>query len=311
MKKLSAVFFGTHQFAAHILHGLLDDPFIQITEIVTQPDRPVGRKHLLLPSKVKEIALKHGIPLEQPGSLRNFRPSHGSYDIFIVAQYGLLIPKTVLELPRFGTINVHTSLLPKYRGASPIQTAIKKGEANTGVTIMIMDEGLDTGPILSQKQIEIGADDTYFEVESALADISVPLLIETLRKYTEGSIVATAQDAARATTCSKISKEDGEINWNNSCDQIYNQYRAYAYWPGVWTVMQGKRLKLIRIAPGNITVEAGKITFIDGTLYIGTRDKAIHVIELQPEGKNKMDARAFMNGYAHVKDTVLESAHSV
>jgi methionyl-tRNA formyltransferase len=172
------VFFGTHEFAATILGGLLDNPLFEVCLVITQPDRPVGRKQELHPSPVKLLAQKYNIPIEQPSSLKSYQLSAMSFELGIVAQYGLLIPKHVLDSFPLGVINVHTSLLPKYRGASPIQSALINGETETGVTIMKMDQGLDTGPIILQKKTTIDPDETYTHIDKKLASLGTLALNE-------------------------------------------------------------------------------------------------------------------------------------
>lgn len=308
MEKISVIFFGTHRFATAILKGLLDSPIIQVNSVVTQPDKPVGRRYELKASPVKELAVLLGLPILEPESLKNFEPENKPYDIFIVAQYGKLIPAHLLQMPKYGTINVHTSLLPKYRGASPIQSAILHGDTKTGVTIMLMDEGLDTGPLLSQKEIEIKEHDMYADVEAKLSAISGKLLLETILGYIHGTITARQQMDTNATLCKKITKEEGQIYWNTDTKDIYDRYRAFSPWPGVWTRVNGKRLKLITMLPHtDMNLPYSKMTFINDKIYIGTRDGSMELIELQLEGKNKMSAAEFTHGYASLKNTVLES----
>lgn len=306
MQKHSVVFFGTHEFAVRILEGLLQSPTIEVVSVVTQPDKPVGRKQELQPSPVKILAAKRGVSVIQPESLKQFS-FDTTPDLFVVAQYGKLIPEHLLKAPAHGTINVHTSLLPNYRGASPIQSSIWNGDSETGVTIMLMDVGMDTGPILAQQKIEIDIDDTYALLEEKMAYIASPLLLETIEKYIEGKITPQVQDDTEATSCRKLSREDGQIDWNKTTAEIYNQYRAFTPWPGVWSVVNGKRLKLLQVTPSNVQIKSGVLTFIDDTILIGTQDASIEVKELQIEGKSKMSAREFMNGYASLKNSVLES----
>ncbi len=311
MEKLSVIFFGTHQFATSILQALLEDKSLDVGQVVTQPDKPVGRKQELKASPVKEFALLRHVPVLEPESLKQFNTGSEPYDLFVVAQYGKLIPASVLEIPKYGTINVHTSLLPKYRGASPIQSAILHGETSTGVTIMLMDEGLDTGPILAQEVIVIGEQDTTPDVEATLSVVSSRLLLKIIPEYVSGAVKPRKQIDADATFCKKITKEDGQIDWSTTTSAIYNTYRAYHPWPGVWTKINGKRLKLIRLLPHtDMNLAYGTITYNNDKIYVGTRDGSVELIELQLEGKNKMTAAEFIHGYASFKDTVLESPDS-
>jgi len=300
-------FFGTHVFATHILKALVDCPFINVCFVLTQPDRPVGRKQIPEASPVKQFADEHNISVYQPASLKEYSLPTQELDLIVVAQYGLLVPKHILEFPKLGTINVHTSLLPEYRGASPIQSAIHDGKSATGVTIMLMDEGLDTGPILRQQQVTIEDHDMFEDVEPKLASVGAKLLLSTIEGYVLGSIHPQNQDGSQATLCKKLTREDGRINWNDSTQTIYNTYRALTPWPGVWTIAAGKRLKLHRIRPAIVDVEPGKMMFKDDTLYIGTSDGSVEITELQPEGKSKMNAASFIHGYGSLENTIMEA----
>jgi len=306
MDPIRIAFFGTHTFGASILKALHENEYTDVTLVVTQPDRAVGRKQELQPPPVKLCAQQLGLTVDQPESLKRISLEQ-DFDLFVVAQYGLLIPEHVLEYPKHGTINVHTSLLPKYRGASPIQQAILNGDKTTGVTIMRMDEGLDTGPILIQKEINIDPDETYLELDAKLAKEAEILLKLSISGIISGEIKPTPQDSTKATTCSKISKEDGHINWSDSTQNIYNRFRAFTPWPGIWTTINGKRLKLLSIRPSELVCPSGKMVMENGTLYIGTHDASILVSELQLEGKKPMDAASFINGYGTFNSTILGS----
>lgn len=295
--KISVVFFGTHEFAVTILQGLLDNPFFDVKLIITQPDRPVGRKQEIQSSPVKLLAQKFNIPINQPESLKNYELLAIGYELSIVAQYGLLIPKSIVEAPKYGTINVHTSLLPKYRGASPIQSALINGETKTGVTIMRMDEGLDSGPILLQKEINILPDETYLDLDSRLAHLGVEALNESIPEYISDNLKPRTQDESQVTVCKKLSRDDGKIQWNKTAQEIYNQYRGLTPWPGIWTMWEDKRLKLLNIRPCDKQVEPGKVLIQHDILYIGTSDASIEILELQLEGKSVMNSKTFLSGY--------------
>ncbi|PLX26410.1 methionyl-tRNA formyltransferase, partial [Candidatus Parcubacteria bacterium] len=232
MQKIKTVFFGTHDFAVTILQGLLDNPLFDIELVITQPDRPVGRKQKLQKSPVKKIAEKNNLKIDQPVSLKTYQLANlPTCELFIVAQYGLLIPKNILEAPKHGTINVHTSLLPKYRGASPIQSALLNGDTETGVTIMLMDVGLDSGPILLQKNIDILPDETYLELDARLAAVGSEALSESIPEYISGELKPQTQDESKVTLCQKLSRDDGKVDWQKTTEEIYNQYRALTPWP--------------------------------------------------------------------------------
>lgn len=288
-----------------MLQGLIYDEHFSVELVVTQPDRPVGRKKELKSSPVKILAEKNNIPIEQPASLKKWKPNK-TVDLAIVAQYGLLIPQHVLDHPTHGVLNVHTSLLPKYRGASPIQSALIYGEKETGVTIMKMDKGLDTGDILTQGRIDIDQDDTYLELDSKLAILATPLLLQSAKDYVQGNLSPIPQENENATTCKQLSRDDGKINWKNSAEQIYNQYRGMTPWPGVWTIWNNKRLKLLTIKPSEKKLQPGQVHIENDMIYIGCKNDSIQIIELQLEGKKTMDAKTFSNGFQTFSQSTLE-----
>ncbi|PIR78151.1 MAG: methionyl-tRNA formyltransferase [Candidatus Magasanikbacteria bacterium CG10_big_fil_rev_8_21_14_0_10_36_16] len=296
-KTVKIVFFGTHSFASVILQSLINDKRFEIEKVITQPDKPVGRKQILQKSPVKILAEEHGLEIEQPENLKNYELKTLNSELFIVAQYGLLIPESILNIPKFGTINTHTSLLPKYRGASPIQSAIFNGDTKTGVTIMLMDKGMDSGPILSQKTVKVLPDETYIELDAKMAQIASQLLLDTIPKYIDGEIKPQIQDEAEVTFCKKLDRDDGKIDWKKSTTEIYNQYRAFTPWPGVWTTWNNKRLKFLAIKPTDKKIEAGQVQIENDTIYIGTAQSSLEILELQLEGKPAISSKVFINGY--------------
>lgn len=301
---IKTVFFGTHDFAVTILQSLIDAPDVSVDLVITQPDKPVGRKKVITPPPVKVLAENHGISVEQPKSLKKYELSD-SFDVGVTAQYGLLVPEHILDAPTHGVLNVHTSLLPKYRGASPIQSALINGEAETGVTIMKMDVGLDTGPILLQKSLAIDPDDTYPILDAKLAQIGAEALLEALPQYVSGALTPQEQNNDEVTTCSQFSREDGEIDWSRSAADIYNQYRGMTPWPGIWTVWNDKRLKLLEVSRSDKSGSAGTAQVDGDTLYIGTSDGSIEVIRLQLEGKPATDAKSFIAGHSSIHNSAL------
>lgn len=231
MAALRIIFMGTPELAAASLAALLRQPAFEILAAVTQPDRPKGRELKLQPSPVKQLADTAGLPVLQPerareekfvGELRAWAP-----DLIAVAAFGQILPQSILELPRFGCLNVHTSLLPKYRGAAPIQWAILNGDAETGVTIMKMDVGLDTGDILTQRTTPIRDEDNAATLHDRLAQLGAELLVQTIPDYVAGKIRPQPQDSARATHVAKIKKEDGRIDWQAPARAIWNRIRAF------------------------------------------------------------------------------------
>ena len=295
-KQTSLYFFGTHQFGASILLSLINDDRYNVLGVVTQPDRPVGRKKVMQAPPVKLVAVEHNITVFQPARLKQFEIEH-DIDVAVVAQYGNLIPKRLLDHPKHGMINVHTSLLPKYRGASPIQSALINGDATTGVTIMNMDVGMDTGNILTQKEIAIKDDWTYLDLDSALAIISGPLLVDTVSQYIDGSITPQVQDEALVSHCSQLTRDAGKVDWSDTANNIYNKYRGLTPWPGLWTMWQGKRIKLHKISLSEVTVAIGEVKKIENIVHIGTSNGSITIQNLQIEGKPAMDIDVFVNGY--------------
>lgn len=304
--KIPIVFFGTQEFAVTILEGLINSPILDIQLVITQPDRPVGRKQELQAPPVKNLAEKYNLPLVQPESLKNFQFPIDNIQLFIVAQYGMLIPKNILNLPSLGTINVHTSLLPKYRGASPIQSAIINGDKKTGITIMLMDVGMDTGPILSQREVEINSDDTYLSLEKKMADNSSQLLLLTLPQYLSGEIKPIQQDNTKATACKKLDRDDGHIDWTKTTEEIYNLYRGLFPWPGVWTLWNDKRIKILSMASSKVQSPSGVVQVEADNIYVGTRNGSVQILELQLEGKQKMNAKEFYNGYKNFSHSLLK-----
>lgn len=308
MQKYSVIFFGTHEFAVTILKKLLAAENIEVVHVITQPDEPVGRKHILTPPPIKILAASKNIPVSQPTSLKSFvlPVTETPVDLHIVAQYGKIIPKNIIEAPKFGTLNVHTSLLPKYRGASPIQFALVHGETETGVTIMKMDEGMDTGPTLLQKKISIFPDETYLELNDRMADLGATALLETIPQYIDGTLKPVLQNENEATLTKLLSREDGKIDWTKTSQQIYNQFRGLTPWPGIWTTFEGKRLKLLTLRPSEKNLLPGVIGSENNLIYIGTSHGSIEVHELQLEGKNPLSAKDFLSGYQHFVGAQVE-----
>lgn len=305
MQRIPAVFFGTRDFAAAILEGLLTLPFLSVDLVITQPDRLAGRKQTLSKPPVKIVAEHCNIATQQPATLKNYKISSISYQLGIAAQYGLIVPKRVLDAFPSGILNAHPSLLPKYRGASPIQTAIMNGDAETGATIMRLDEGLDTGPILLQKKYPIGPDETYRDLEEKLATLSVEALTETIPPYIAGSLVPQPQNESNATMTKPLTRNDGRIDWNKSARDIYNQYRALAPWPGIWTTWNGRRLKLLAMRPATASLPPGKTEIRSGRLLAGAGDKSVEILKLQPENGKAMEAGAFIAGHGKITDALL------
>ena len=261
---MKIIFMGTPEFSVTILDVLIDSDY-EITAVITNPDAPVGRKQILTPSPVKVVAEKNKIPLIQLDEIRNL-----DVDLAIVAAYGKIIPKNILGIPRFETINIHPSLLPRYRGASPIQNAILNGDKKTGITIMKLDEEMDHGPILANGGLPIADSDTYESLSQKLAKIGAELLIKIIPEYISGKIKPIEQKHAEATYTKIIKKEDGKIDWSKSAIEIERMTRAFYPWPAAWTIWNGKILKILEaevrggsLAIKKLQLEGGKILSIE------------------------------------------------
>ncbi len=291
------IFFGTQEFGKGILEALIKSSDFEIVAVFTQPDRPVGRKQEIQKSPVKILAEDHNLKILQPESLKNYEIPNLGADLNIVCQYGIIIPQTVLDSAKHGSINIHTSLLPKYRGASPIQSAIINGEKETGVTIMLMDSKMDHGPILAQEKLTIAPNDNYLTLSDKMLPVACELLLKTIREYLAGDIAPQEQNHEQATLCKMFTREDGQIDFNKSAVEIYNQFRGLNPWPGVFTFYDNKRVKLLNIKPVEKNIEPGKFVVENGRLFIGCTEGALEIFELQIEGKKSMNAKAFINGY--------------
>ncbi|MGO9124741.1 MAG: methionyl-tRNA formyltransferase [Terriglobales bacterium] len=301
-QSFNVVFCGTPRFAVPTLEELIAAGFI-VSAVVTQPDRPRGRGLELSPSPVKARALELGLPITQPERVKSnleFQSHLTSLkpNAIIVVGYGRMIPQWMLELPPYGNINLHASLLPRYRGAAPIQWAIARGESVTGVTTMRIDSGLDTGDILLQKDVPIAPEDTAETLAPRLATAGADLMIETLRGLQADKVQSHPQDHTKATLAPVLKKEDGRIDFHRTAQEICNRLRGFQPWPGAFTTFRGKTLQVWaarpspgQIAPGELAVQADR-------LFAGSGENtALELLEVQPEGKKRMPARDFVHGY--------------
>lgn len=306
MAPLRIVFMGTPDLAAISLTALLREAGFRIISVVTQPDRPKGRDLRLQPSPVKEIALKADIPVLQPEKARDENFITGlrtlQPDLIAVAAYGQILPQRLLDLPRFGCLNVHTSLLPKYRGAAPIQWAILNDEAETGVTIMKMDAGLDTGEVISQRVTPIHPTDNAQTLHNRLAQLGAELLIETIPDYVTGSIQPRPQAAEGASYAAKIKKEHGWINWDLPARTIWNHVRAFTPWPGAFTFLPTTpQRRLLKIWEADVVSQPGApgdiLVVNKGGIVIACGQEALRVTVLQLEGGRRLTASEFLAGH--------------
>lgn len=294
---------GTSEFAVPSLQALLNEKHSIIT-VVTQPDRPRGRGKKLLPSPVKELALQYNKNIYQPEKINSQSAINcildTAVDLIVVVSYGQIIPEAIINYPRYGCINVHASLLPAYRGAAPIQRAIMNGEEKTGVTIMYMDKGLDTGDIILQMPINISPEIVHGDLENLLAKKGAELLIKTLELIERGSITRIKQDENHSSYAARLTRDEEMIDWNQSATQIHNKIRALSPLPGAYTLWQGKRLKLFltKVIDDEYTGKPGEIVAVGNKgIIIKTGKGSIEVLEIQKEGKNKISSLDFARGY--------------
>lgn len=305
---MSIIFFGTPDFAVPSLKALLSSGE-DISLVVTQRDKVKGRGHKFSSPPVKIAAAEAGLRISQPETLRDERFLAELAPMFpefvVVVAYGKILPGAILDLPKLGCINVHASLLPKYRGAAPIVYAIMNGERRTGVTTMLMDEGLDTGPVLLQHPVDIEKHDTAGSLSERLAVVGAELLLETLKGLRRGSVVPAPQ-AGEASYTRPLRKEDGLIDWSRSAVEIENRIRAMLPWPGAYCLVSGERVVLLKSEAINGEEEPGMIFRIDrGELVIGTGHGLLSVKDLQPAGKKAMSAQAFVIGRRLAKGLII------
>ncbi|MBN2256913.1 MAG: methionyl-tRNA formyltransferase [Anaerolineaceae bacterium] len=297
--KTPVVFMGSPEFSLPTLHALTER--YQVCGVVTQPDRPSGRGKQLTSSPVKQVAMQLGLPVMQPQKLRDPQAfetlRQWEPDIIVVAAFGQILRQEVLELPRYGCINVHASLLPRWRGAAPIQAAILAGDAQTGISIMKMDAGLDSGPVLSQCAVAINPEDTAGSLNQKLAAMGASLLIETLPGYIEGDIHPQSQDEAFVTKAPMLSRQQGELDFNQPAQYLARMVRAYHPWPGCYTIWKGQSLKVHRAhAIQTEHPEPGSRLIMDGKPAWITSSGILVADELQPAGKRAMLGEEFLRG---------------
>ena len=300
---MKLVFCGTPQFAVPTLNALVAAGH-EIALVVCQPDRPSGRGQQISIPAVKQRAIELGLPVTQPEKIKNNPEFQAQLQavkpqVIIVVAYGRIIPKWMLDLPPLGNLNLHASLLPKYRGAAPIQWAIASGEKITGATTMRIDEGLDTGDILLQRELPILGSDTAVTLAPRLAEAGAELMIETLRGLESGSIHSRPQDNSRASLAPILNKEDGRMDFSRPAEALVNRLRGFQPWPGAFTSFRGKQLQITqaRAGAGN-SIQPGALRILQDHLLVGCGGGTVlEVYEVQPEGKKRMSAREFINGY--------------
>ncbi|MGD0258324.1 MAG: methionyl-tRNA formyltransferase [Verrucomicrobiota bacterium] len=306
MAALRIVFMGTAELSCDSLRALLASPAFQVVAVVTQPDRPKGRELKLQPSPVKQLALHAGLPVLQPerardevflSALRELQP-----DLIAVAAYGQILPQSILDLPRFGCLNLHTSLLPRYRGAAPIQWAILNGDAETGVTIMKMDAGLDTGDILAQATTLIHPEDNSETLHDRLARMGAELLVRTLPDYVAGKLLARPQPVEGASYAPKIKKQDGRLDWTQPARALWNRVRGLVPWPGAFSCLPGQpQPHLLKIWQAEVVERSGQpgevLQADKAGLVVGCGREALRILTLQREGGRRLPAPEFLAGH--------------
>ncbi len=306
---MKIVFAGTSEFAVPILKVITSQTNWDVSLVVSEPAKPSGRKNLLVDSPVSKLAKELNLNLLTPNSIKDIKEDifKLNADVLIVVSYGQILPKEIINLPKYKTINIHPSLLPLLRGASPIQTALKEGLTETGVSIMLIDEKMDHGPIISQEVFLINEKENYLTLEFQLAQIASRMLIRDLPEYFFGEIKPQEQNHAEATYTKLIKKEDGLVNWSKSASETYNQWRAYINWPSVYTFFKDKtntksRLKLIEIEVTNINQKPVGQVFTDESknIYIACSEGSIKLIRVQPENSKVISASEFLNGYKDI-----------
>ena len=314
---MKVVFFGTPEFSKPFLQALIDDEKIEVASVYCQPDKPVGRGGKLTPSPVKLLALDHNIQVNTPKSLKKDPDVTSTLkefdaDLFVVVAYGKILPADILDIPKMGAINVHPSLLPRHRGPSPMQGAIEQGDTVTGVSIMLLDEGMDTGPLLAFETIDLDEYETYTSLEKKVHLHGPQLLTETLHRYIAGQIEPSEQNEEKATLTHLLHREDGHVVWSQTMGEIERKSRAWEKWPGLWSMWDRSRgvclrVKLLEIRPVDFVADVppGTITTREGRLFVDCSNGTLEILQIQLEGKPKMNAGAFIQGYPDISEALL------
>jgi methionyl-tRNA formyltransferase len=306
MARLRLAFMGTPEFARTSLAALIAAGH-DIATVYSQPPRPAGRGQQHRPSPVQALAEERGLPVRTPANLRDpAEQAHFSgldLDAAVVASYGLILPPAILEAPRRGCLNIHASLLPRWRGAAPIQRAILAGDHETGITIMQMDQGLDTGPLLLAEQIPISPADTGATLHDRLAALGARLMLAALEQLSAGRLTATPQPASGATYAAKLTREDGRLDWREPAGDLARRVRALTPWPGAWCELVGERIKILAAEPVGAEGPPGRL--LDDRLTIACGAGALRLLTVQRPGKATLDAAEFLRGFKLVPGTVL------
>lgn len=304
------VFMGTPDFAVPSLKKIIEKGY-KVEAVFTQPDKPKGRGHKMQMSPVKEVALEYNIPVYQPQTLRNNEEMLGvlkdiAPDMIVVAAYGKILPECVLNLPKYGSINVHGSLLPRYRGAAPIQWAVLNGDKVTGVTIMYMGLGIDTGDMISKREMIIGDNETAGELFDRMSEVGAELLVDTIPDIVNGTAKREKQDESLAVHAPMINKEMGVMNFENSAEHIFNQVRGLNPWPSAYTSLSGKKMKVFTCRVINKQGKPGLAFVNDGKLSVYCGENALELLEIQPENGKRMLSSSYLLGHPLKEETYFE-----
>jgi methionyl-tRNA formyltransferase len=314
---MKVVFFGTPAFSCPFLQALIKDENIDVVSVFSQPDKAAGRGGNVQPCAVKLLAQDHLIPVHTPKSLKTDANiseilNNHEADLFVVVAYGKILPAAILDIPKLGAINVHPSLLPRHRGPSPMQGAIELGDTQTGVAIMLLDEGMDTGPILATETIDIDESETYSSLEQKVHLHGPQLLVETLHRYAVGQIQPVEQDDSKATLTQLLHREDGHVVWSQTMGEIERKSRAWEKWPGLWSMWDRSRgvclrLKFLEMKPVDFVADVppGTATTHEGKLFVDCSNGTLEILQIQLEGKPKMNAGAFIQGYPDINGALL------
>ncbi len=301
------IFAGTSEFGIPTLEQL--KAHHELVLVITQPDKPAGRNKKLTPPPVKVWAMKNNIPVEQPEQISNLKSiiSNLEPDLLLVAAYGQIIPKDILDLPKFHSINIHGSILPKYRGASPIQATILNGDRTAGITLIQMDEKMDHGDILAIRTMALTGSEYFPSLYKSLAELSAELVVETLTKLPVGELRPQVQNHAEATYTKLLTRKDSKINWARPAAEIYNQIRALNPEPGTWTELKGKIVKImeVEILPDHKIELPGKLYSHDGSIAVKCLDNGLLLKKVKPEGKNEISGKDFLNGLQSLNDKLF------
>jgi len=309
-KSNKVVFIGTPDFGVSSLRALINDKEFDVALVISQPDMPVGRKQIITASPIKQVALEHKIKILQPKKIETIKDEiiQINPDIIVVIAYAQIIPKSILNIPKFGCVNLHGSLLPRYRGAGVIQAPIINGDQYSGLTLIEMDEGLDTGSIITQLKIKLNNNETAETLYDKLSDKSASLVIDSLKEYTGGKLKSIPQDKTKTDYIGKIKKSDGLIEWSKSAKEIERFTRAMYSWPSAWTWHQGKQVKILEVQQKTIeinTYKPGKTFIYNSGLAVQCGVDSLIIKKIQIEGKKVLSAEDFMRGNNNFVGTIL------